>query len=61
MSAKISYSVTEAALAVGLSERVIRDAIKDSHLSARFFNTKALIRHEDLATWIDSLPGESSR
>jgi len=61
MSAKISYSVAEAAIAVGLSERVVRDAIKDSHLPARFFNTKALIRHEDLAAWIEQLPSESPR
>lgn len=61
MSAKISYTVAEAAEQVGLSERVIRDAIKDSHLAARFFNTKALIRHEDLSEWIDRLPSESSR
>lgn len=55
---KISYSIAEAAEAVGLSERVIRDAIKDSYLPARFMNTKALVRREDLETWIDSMPSE---
>ncbi|QDG65811.1 helix-turn-helix domain-containing protein [Pseudarthrobacter sp. NIBRBAC000502772] len=59
--AQISYTVAEAAKAVGLSERSVRDAIKDSYLTARFFNTKALIRHEDLEAWIDKLPSESPR
>jgi excisionase family DNA binding protein len=58
---KISYSVAEAAEAVGLSERVIRDAIKDSKIAVRYMNTKAIIRREDLADYIDQLPSESPR
>lgn len=59
--AQISYSVAQAAEAVGLSERTVRDAIKDSYLTARYLNTKAIIRHEDLEAWIDKLPSESPR
>ena len=58
---KISYSVAEAAEAVGLSERVIRDAVKNHRIPARYMNSKALIRREDLADYIEQLPSESPR
>ena len=59
--AQIGYTVAQAAAQVGLSERTIRDAIKDSYLPARYFNTKALVKHQDLEDWFDKLPAESSR
>jgi len=58
---KISFTIAEAALAVGLSERSLRDAIKDSRIAVRYFNSKAIIRREDLANYIDQLPSESPR
>lgn len=61
MTSKLAYSVAEAAEAVGLSERVIRDAIKDSKIAVRYMNTKAIIRREDLADYIEQLPSESPR
>jgi excisionase family DNA binding protein len=56
--AQISYTVAQAAEQVGLSERTLKEAIKDSRLAARYMNTKAIIRHEDLAEYIDRLPAE---
>lgn len=61
MSEKLAYSIPEAAEAVGLSERTLRDAIKDSRIAVRYMNTKAIIRREDLADYIDKLPSESPR
>ncbi len=61
MSAQIGYTVAQAAAQVGLSERTIRDAIKDNYLAARYYNTKALIKHQDLEDWFDKLPSESPR
>lgn len=61
MSEKLAYTISEAAEAVGLSERSLRDAIKDSRIAVRYFNTKAIIRREDLEAYIDQLPSESPR
>lgn len=61
MSEKLAYSIPEAAEAVGLSERTLRDAIKDSRIAVRYMNTKAIIRREDLEAYIDKLPSESPR
>lgn len=61
MSDQIGYNVAQAAAKVGLSERVIRDAIKDSYLPARYYNTKALVKHKDLEDWFNKLPSESPR
>lgn len=61
MNEQIGYNVAQAAAKVGLSERVIRDAIKDNYLPARYYNTKALVKHTDLVNWFDNLPSESPR
>ena len=59
MSQKISYTVAEAAEMVGYSERTLKQAISDGNLVPRYANTKAIIRHEDLAAWVDGLSAES--
>lgn len=56
---KIAYTIAEAAEMVGYSERTLKQAIADGHLVPRYANTKAIIRHEDLAAWIDQLPAEA--
>lgn len=61
MTQQIGYTIAQAALQVGLSERSIRDAIKDSHLPARFFKTKALVDHDDLKEWFKKLPSDSPK
>lgn len=56
---KISYSIAEAAEMVGYSERTLKMAIANGSLAPRYANTKAIIRHEDLAAWVDGLSAES--
>ncbi|WP_258802768.1 helix-turn-helix domain-containing protein [Pseudarthrobacter sp. NS4] len=58
---KIAYSIEEAAARVGVSSRTLREQIADSYLIARYVGTKALIAHEDLVTWLNSLPSEPKR
>lgn len=59
MSQKIAYTIAEAAELVGYSERTLKQAISDGNLAARYANSKGVIRHEDLESWIDRLPAES--
>lgn len=56
----ISYSAQGAAAATGVSETQIRDAVRDGDLPGRYSKTKLIIRHEDLAAWVDSLPTEKA-
>jgi excisionase family DNA binding protein len=55
---KIAYNLEEAAARVGVSRRTLADQIANSYLLARYVGTKALISHEDLVTWLNSLPAE---
>lgn len=54
----ISYSVKSAAAATGVSEALISQALKSGELQERYWNTKKIIRHEDLKAFVDSLPTE---
>ena len=56
---KIAYTFEEAAEQCGYSIRTLKQHVADGNLAARYANTKGVIRHEDLADWIDSLPAES--
>jgi hypothetical protein len=58
---KLAYNITEAAAEVGLSERALKDAIRENKLHAKYYNTKPLVSHADLEAWYESLPSESSR
>lgn len=62
---KISYTVSEAVAATGLSEWTIRDAIKGGYLRARRKpypdgkpneNGMYLILHADLEAWVAEMP-----
>lgn len=55
---RISYSLADAAEAVGLSSETLRLAIADGELIAHYLGTKPVIRAVDLDTWIESLPTE---
>jgi hypothetical protein len=57
---RISYSVDEAAAAVGLSANVIRGAIRNGDLLAHYpgGGGKALILHVDLVAWVAGAPTE---
>lgn len=61
MSQQVGYTVAQAAAQVGLSERVLREEIKVNRLQVRYYNTKALVDHDDLKEWFKQLPSDSSR
>lgn len=54
----ISYSVKGAAAETGVSDALIRQAIKDEELPVRYWNTKQIIEHEELVKFVKSLPAE---
>ena len=59
MTAKIGYTVPEAAEAVGLSESLIRTALRSGDLIAKAGGTKGskiLIGAKELQDWFDALP-----
>lgn len=59
--AAVSYNLAGAVAASGISDKTIRQAIKDGNLVAHYVGTKPVIYALDLADWIQSLPTESSR
>ncbi|QOD04870.1 hypothetical protein [Pseudarthrobacter sp. BIM B-2242] len=56
---KIAYTLDEAAARVGVSARLLRAQIDNSYLLARYVNSKPIIAHEDLVSWLSSLPTEA--
>lgn len=57
--ARISYTLTEAVTATGISEDTIRAAIQDGSLIANWVGAKAtkpVLRAVELDSWIASLP-----
>lgn len=59
MSQKLAYTYEEAAAQCGYSVRTLKQAVSDGNLAARYANSKGVLRHEDLADWLDQLPAES--
>ena len=55
---QISYSVQQAAVAVGISEASIRSLVRKGHLAARYYGSKVLVDAESLARWYNALPSE---
>jgi len=53
---RLAYSVATAAIAVGVSETVIKQEIAAGRLSIKKVGRRTLIRRTDLQTWLDSLP-----
>lgn len=56
---KLAYTFEEAAEQCGYSVRTLKQQVADGNLAARYANTKGIIRHDDLAEWLDSLPAEA--
>lgn len=56
---KIAYTFEEAAEQSGYSIRTLKQHVADGKLMARYANSKGVIRHEDLADWLDQLPAEA--
>lgn len=59
MNQKIAYTFEEAAEQSGYSVRTLKQQVADGNLAARYANSKGVIRHEDLAAWLDQLPAEA--
>lgn len=56
---RIAYDWESAAEQVGYSVRTLKKAVADGYLAARYANSKAIIRHEDLVDWVNNLSAES--
>src|SRR5690606_40177308 len=56
MSTRLSYTIPEAAAAVGVSEWTIRAEIRANRLAARYVGSKPLIPASELEAWLESLP-----
>lgn len=55
-SPKLAYSIREAAEATGYGETVIKDALRDGLLTARYANSKPVIPTTELLDWLANLP-----
>ena len=53
---KITYTLPEAAQALGLSISMVRKAIRTKRLVACKAGARVLVRHADLQAYADSLP-----
>ena len=60
MSTRLSYTIPEAAAAVGVSEWTIRAEIRANRLAARYVGSKPLIPASELEAWLESLPSEKA-
>ena len=56
---QLAYTFEQAAEQSGYSIRTLKQAVTDGTLLARYANTKGVIRHDDLAEWLDELPAEA--
>lgn len=56
---QIAYTFEQAAEQTGYSVRTLKQAVADGNLAARYANSKGVLRHADLETWLDSLPAEA--
>jgi len=57
MMAKLAYSITEAAMAAGVSVTRIKEALRDGEMAAkRVSPRKRVVEVAELARWLESLP-----
>jgi excisionase family DNA binding protein len=57
MTSRISYSINEAAVAVGVSVSTLRAAYRNGELDVHYpSGGKPLILHEDLVAWVAKAP-----
>jgi len=61
MSAKLAFSIEEAADAIGYSPDTVRRAIRNNDLVARYANSKPVILATELQEWLSSLPTEYTK
>lgn len=58
MDKPIAYNVTKAAEQAGVSVDVIRQAIKNGDLIARYPTSRPVIQRSELEEWLDTRPTE---
>lgn len=58
MTTAIALTIPEAAAAVGVSERFLRDRIREGDLDARYAGTKRIVLRSELEAWAESLPSQ---
>lgn len=56
--AAVSYNMTGAALATGISETRIKEAVASNDLVVHYNGSRPVILATDLAEWVASLPTE---
>ena len=61
MSAVHSLTIRDASVHVGVSEKVIRAAIKSGDLIAHYPTARPVIRREELEEWLNRSPTEPPR
>ncbi|WP_104133033.1 DNA-binding protein [Cryobacterium sp. M91] len=59
--APIAYTMQAAAAACGLSVTTLRGAVIHGSLPARWVGNKPIIRHQDLADWVDELSADDPK
>jgi len=57
----VSFDIPGAALATGLSETTLRDAVRRGDLAAHYSGTKPVIDRDELRAFIRALPSEKRR
>lgn len=55
---KLAYTLAEAAFQTGYSVRTLQHQIQMGNLIARYANTKCVIQHDELVSWLEHLPTE---
>lgn len=56
----VAYTITDAALAAGVSDSVIRRALAKGDLVARYRTSRGVILRSDIEDWLVSAPTERS-
>lgn len=56
---KKAYTISDAALAYGVSTDTIRRAIRRNDLAVKYPTTKPVIAADELASWFAALPSEA--
>ena len=58
MSAKLAYSLQEAAEIASTSVPVLRRKIANNDLTVKYINSKPVVLASELEAWLQSLPSE---
>ena len=56
MNERLAYTISDAAVAVGVSERVIRRALASGDLTAKYVTSRPVILADELRAWVEAAP-----